>query len=331
MSANCDYFGTGMMRFQEKQFYKKFLSVIEIPPLGHLDYELKFDLRFYARFLSMYVAKLKLDWVKMEESYLQKAKQEQYWNQVSRKLMINDAWHKHFLNKIASSKKLFQEGYESYTEKWVKRKHCKERKKVKIKSDKIWMNCIPLSYYKGRDVIDLNYVISRRTIRRTYEKAYFLAFGYETVKEKKVVDNCLYKGKIGIINIYHERRQEALDCECEAQAINHHSTVGRSREAAEQFINSPQGTNGRQIRATERNSISIDGTICKHSETDLKSQAEENAILSSSSYNVHEFFSISGLKDAIRNQRNLLKDSLKCDPEAFNHISTVGRPCEAAE
>jgi hypothetical protein len=199
----------------------------------------------------MYVAKLKLDWVKTEESFIQKAKQKQYCEQVSKKLMIADAWHKHFLNKVASSTKLFKEGYESYIEKWVKKNHCKVRKKVKMNSDKIWMNYIPLSYYKGRDVINLNYVISRRTIRRTYEKAYFLAFGYETVKEKKIVDNCLYKGKIGIINIYHEPRQEALDCECEAQAIDHHSTVGRSREAAEQNINFPQGFNGRQIRATE--------------------------------------------------------------------------------
>jgi hypothetical protein len=32
MAANCNVFGTGIIRFSEKQLYKKFLDVIEIPP-----------------------------------------------------------------------------------------------------------------------------------------------------------------------------------------------------------------------------------------------------------------------------------------------------------
>jgi hypothetical protein len=31
MASNGDYFGTGMMKYNEKQLYKKFLKVIEIP------------------------------------------------------------------------------------------------------------------------------------------------------------------------------------------------------------------------------------------------------------------------------------------------------------
>jgi hypothetical protein len=38
-------FGMAMNRYREKQFYKKFIDVIEIPPLGHLDLELKLDIK----------------------------------------------------------------------------------------------------------------------------------------------------------------------------------------------------------------------------------------------------------------------------------------------
>jgi hypothetical protein len=97
---------------------------------------------------------------------------------------------------------------------------------------------------------------------------------------KKNFKKYLSNGRIYIINLYQNSKQVTLDCECEAQAINHHSTVGRSREAAEQVIKSFQGLNGRQLRATERNFVLIDGTICKPSETSLRSRAEEASILS---------------------------------------------------
>jgi hypothetical protein len=45
-----------MMRYNKKQLLKKFLQVIEIPPLGHLDFELKLDLEFYEPFLAIYVS-----------------------------------------------------------------------------------------------------------------------------------------------------------------------------------------------------------------------------------------------------------------------------------
>jgi hypothetical protein len=40
MVSNSDLFGTAMMRYHEKQLYKKFLDEVEIPPLGPLDFEL---------------------------------------------------------------------------------------------------------------------------------------------------------------------------------------------------------------------------------------------------------------------------------------------------
>jgi hypothetical protein len=51
------------MRYREKQLYKKFIKMIEVPPLGRLDLSLMQDIKFYARFLAIYAAKRKKDWV----------------------------------------------------------------------------------------------------------------------------------------------------------------------------------------------------------------------------------------------------------------------------
>jgi hypothetical protein len=202
---------------------------------------------------------------------------------------------------------------------------------MKKKVNQVWMNCIPLSYYKGRDVINLNYVIRRRNIRRCYENAFFLAFGYETIKQKKEENNCVYKGKIGIINVFHERKQVTFDYECEAQVIDRHSTVGRSCEAAEQNINTSQGFHGKLVQATESKFYSIDGTIYRSSETDPKSQAGESEVLLSSQQFINELSSESKDAVSISIQRSSEDEDQKCHPEAFNHVSTVGRSCEAAE
>jgi hypothetical protein len=68
MASNCKLFGTAMTRYNEKQLYKKFLDIIEIP-LSRLDSSLMEDLRFYARFLVMYATKMKKDWVQDDKSY----------------------------------------------------------------------------------------------------------------------------------------------------------------------------------------------------------------------------------------------------------------------
>jgi hypothetical protein len=46
MAANSELFGTGLTRYNEKQLYKKFLKVIEVPPLARLDVSLMEDFRF---------------------------------------------------------------------------------------------------------------------------------------------------------------------------------------------------------------------------------------------------------------------------------------------
>jgi hypothetical protein len=58
-----------MTRYREKQLYKKLLKVIEIPPFGRKDLNLKQVIRFYARFLGMYVSKMKKDWVKLDRNF----------------------------------------------------------------------------------------------------------------------------------------------------------------------------------------------------------------------------------------------------------------------
>jgi hypothetical protein len=69
MASSSDLFGTAVKRFSERQLLKKFLGVIKIPPLGHLDFELKLDLEFYARFLALYVTRMKRYWLKKDEDF----------------------------------------------------------------------------------------------------------------------------------------------------------------------------------------------------------------------------------------------------------------------
>jgi hypothetical protein len=69
MASNCDMIGSGMFRYNEKHLFKKFLDIIDLPPLGHLDASLKNDLKFHARFLVMFASKMKRDRVVKDRSY----------------------------------------------------------------------------------------------------------------------------------------------------------------------------------------------------------------------------------------------------------------------
>jgi hypothetical protein len=68
MASNSDLFGTGMIRFNEKQLYKKVIKMID-PLWDHLDAELMLDGKFYARFLALYASKMKRDRVKVDRNY----------------------------------------------------------------------------------------------------------------------------------------------------------------------------------------------------------------------------------------------------------------------
>jgi hypothetical protein len=58
-----------MTCYKEKQLYKKFLKVTEIPALGRLDLDLMHDLQFYARFLARYVSTMKKDGVRKDNNF----------------------------------------------------------------------------------------------------------------------------------------------------------------------------------------------------------------------------------------------------------------------
>jgi hypothetical protein len=105
-----------MKRFGEKQFLKKFLGVIEIPRLAHLDLELKLDLEFYARFLALYVTKMKRDWVRLDGNFSSKGPNEYHgkcW--ISRVLKIDSEYRK-ALRKYEKQPEFFEPGFEVVTQ-----------------------------------------------------------------------------------------------------------------------------------------------------------------------------------------------------------------------
>jgi hypothetical protein len=69
MASNSKLFGTAMTRSREKQLYKKFLDVIDLPSLGHLDLSLKQDIKFYASFIVIHASKMKKDWVQIDKKF----------------------------------------------------------------------------------------------------------------------------------------------------------------------------------------------------------------------------------------------------------------------
>jgi hypothetical protein len=58
-----------MTRYSEKQLYKKFLDVVDNHPIARLEAEMMLDFKFYARFLAMFISKMKKDWVKIDEDF----------------------------------------------------------------------------------------------------------------------------------------------------------------------------------------------------------------------------------------------------------------------
>jgi hypothetical protein len=101
MASNSDLFGTALMRYHEKQLYRKFLDVMEILPLGHVDYELKLYLKFYARFLALYTSKMKREWVNS------------YWK---KRLIKNEDEYKKIIKMVEKQPEVYEPVYEYETE-----------------------------------------------------------------------------------------------------------------------------------------------------------------------------------------------------------------------
>jgi hypothetical protein len=147
MASNSDLFGTGMMRFSEKQMLKKILDVIEIPSLWHLDFELKLDMEFYARFLALYVAKIKRDWVRIDEEFSGKGPKKYFGEFWTKRVLKIDANYRRALKKYEKHPEIFEPGFEEVTQNLMRNFEKRARKKCKKKSFKLWKNCIPLSEY----------------------------------------------------------------------------------------------------------------------------------------------------------------------------------------
>jgi hypothetical protein len=174
IASNGDFFGTGMMKYNEKMLYKNFMKTIEIPPIAKLDAELILDIKFYSRFLAIYISKMKKDWAKIDSDMngkVMKKAQDDYalknilkWsNDVERR---NKHMKKHTEHNDSINDGLCEVQKESYREK-VKKKVKKKRKK---RYRKLWGNCVPLSKYKGKISINQEMVLDRRERRYEEEK-----------------------------------------------------------------------------------------------------------------------------------------------------------------
>jgi hypothetical protein len=180
MASNGDYFGTGMMKFNEKRLYRNFLKVIEIPPIAKLDAELMFDIKFYARFLATYLSKMKKEWARIDSEMSGKGMKKA---QLDYELKNIEKWEKQRLKREKYLEKhpecddsvkdgLCESCKEVYKDK-VKNRFQKKRKK---RYRKLWGNCVPLYNYKGRLNVSQELVRERRKIRYEEEKYLYEVF-----------------------------------------------------------------------------------------------------------------------------------------------------------
>jgi hypothetical protein len=138
IASNGDFFGTGMMKFNEKMLYKKFIKSIEIPPIAKLDAELLFDIKLYSRFLAIYISKMKKDWAVIDEDMngkgMKKARDDYEvknilkWDQETRKRRKH--LEKHPEDDDQSNDGLCEVCQEIYKEKVMKKAKRKKRKGI---------------------------------------------------------------------------------------------------------------------------------------------------------------------------------------------------------
>jgi hypothetical protein len=229
MAPNSKLFGTGLTRFNEKQLYKKFLKVIEVPPLARLDTSLMEDFRFYARFLEIYVIKMKKDWVKKYESFFGEGLKER--REKQKDVQFKKDWA-NYKKRIEDEKKFIEirePGLDrDFYDKEVSWQATKKRKKS---FKKLWRNTIPLTLYRGTLEVSYEFVKRRRKEREKEEIFLFNPFGYYYAKKEK--EPIIKDFNKAFYSEPREGRSESEDCECEAETINHQSNVVMIRLAAE--------------------------------------------------------------------------------------------------
>jgi hypothetical protein len=176
------------MKYNEAQRYKKFLKVIEIPPIARLDAELMLNIKFYTRFLAIYISKMKRDWEKIDQDMRCKGKKIALMDhniQQVLKCERENKRRKKYLEEQPECDDSVNGGLclsdkEVFKDKERKRFQKKRKKKYK----RIWNNCLPLSNYKGRISIDQDLVRERR--KKRYEEERLLQTKYYVNRKKKV-------------------------------------------------------------------------------------------------------------------------------------------------
>jgi hypothetical protein len=229
MASNIHLFGTAIKRYNEKQLLKKFLNVIKIPPFGRLDFELKLDVEFYARFLALYAIRMKRHWIEKDEDYSGNGARDYFRRCEVERIEQVDAHYRKCLRRYHEHPEICQPGFEEETNDLMKEVEKGKRKKREKKFLDLWNKCIPLSDFIGKQRINIEYMKLRRKIRYTYEKLLFKTFGSDKAKkEAKILD----KGFIGESSI-NQRSLEDSDRRCKDLTFNHDSNVGESLVATE--------------------------------------------------------------------------------------------------
>jgi hypothetical protein len=136
MASNRDLFGTGMFRYNEKQLYKKYLNVIELPPLAHLDSSSKEDWKFHGRFLTINAAKMKKGRVFRDKNFEGESLKEEA--EAFKEKAEEERWKAYdkMMKSRAKYPELDQSGCEINTEVYYEKKKRKAAKK-KRKSTKV--------------------------------------------------------------------------------------------------------------------------------------------------------------------------------------------------
>jgi hypothetical protein len=167
------------------------------------------DLEFYARFLALYISKLKRDWVKKDEDFSCRGPKKYYDECWTKRTLKTDAKYKKNLKKFEKHPEYFEPSFEDVTQDAMRKLEKRARMKRKKKSFKLWNNCIPLSEYSGNQNINCQYMIKRRELRYKFEIVNYAVFGFEKKKKEKDI---IYKGLINSsINEPGEPRLEILD------------------------------------------------------------------------------------------------------------------------
>jgi hypothetical protein len=177
-----------------------------------------------------------------------------------------------------------------------------------------------LNEYKGILFVDYNHVIQRRRKRYEEDKSLFEKYGYYYMK--KEIEPIIKGFSKKCYSEPREHMSESMDCECEAQTINHQSNVVMTCPATETDVMYKK-RNVMQRQYDESTSCLVDRTTCLILETDPKILVEKarHFIVFGSSY----------MKGSIRKKfmktlkqcRSETKER-RCDEQSLRNNSLVG-------